>query len=344
MKQLFVEMKKCLEQKEDMVFVTVVASSGATPRAAGARMLVSKKGHIWGTVGGGAVEYHSEKMAMEAIQNHTSCMKEYTLKRNEVEDIGMICGGDVTLYFKYIEGNDSKMLELCELALKQFNEEQSAWLVTELATDRKGEMGLYSKKLGLVGIEDEKMAELLPTLLHKKTCKFQIDGTSYYAEEMLTPGYVYIFGGGHVSRALVPVLTPLGFRCKVFEDRADFITPEIFPDAVERKVIDDKNIEDMAKVTEDDYIVIMTRGHKSDKIIEEQAMRTPAKYIGVIGSKHKKAKVEKELIEQGFTKEDLERVTTPIGLLSIGAETPEEIAISIAAQLIGVRAGKGVIL
>lgn len=339
MKQLFLEMKQHLERNEDLVFVTVIASSGAVPRGAGARMLVGKEGRICGTVGGGAVEFRSEQMAMEAIKHHTSCIKQFILKRNQVEDIGMICGGDVTLYFRFIEGSDTKMLQLCELALAQFNELKRVWLVTELTPESSGQMGLFSEKLGLVGIDEP----AITPFIKGQTCKFEYENRNFYAEEILTPGYVYIFGGGHVSKELVPVLSHLGFRCKVFEDREDFITAENFPEALERKVVDFEHIEEMAEITSDDYIIIMTRGHKSDKVIQVQALRTPARYIGVIGSKHKKASVQKDIMTLGFSKEDVERITTPIGLLSIGAETPAEIAISIAGQLIAVRADKGII-
>ena len=89
--------------------------------------------------------------------------------------------------------------------------------------------------------------------------------------------------------------------------------------------------------------IIMTRGHKFDQVVEEQALRTPARYIGVIGSAHKKAAVEKNIMEHGFTRTDLDRVTAPIGLLNIRAETPAEIAISIAGQFIALRAGVGIV-
>ena len=83
----------------------------------------------------------------------------------------------------------------------------------------------------------------------------------------------------------------------------------------------------------------MTRGHRDDLLLQEQVLRTPARYIGVIGSRRKKAALFAQLRERGFTDADLERITTPIGL-SIGAETPAEIAVSIAAQLIQVRASQ----
>ena len=338
MKQLFTEMKKHLLEKEDLVFVTVVASSGAVPRGTGARMLVGRRGRICGTVGGGMVEYRSEQMALEALASHSSKMKQFILRRNEVEDIGMICGGDVTLYFKYIEGQDSKWLAFCEEALKLFDRPEQAWLISDLSED--GEIGIYSKGRGLIGIENKSG---LIDLIKGRSCKFELDCRKYYAEEMMTPGYVHIFGGGHVSRELVPVLTHLGFRCKVYEDREEFLDEKWFSQAAETKIVDFDDIKEMKEVTSEDYIIVMTRGHKFDKAVEREALRTPAKYIGIIGSKHKKASVEKDLMEQGFTREDLDRVTTPIGLLEIGADTPEEIAISIAGQLIGVRAGKGVI-
>ena len=96
-------------------------------------------------------------------------------------------------------------------------------------------------------------------------------------------------------------------------------------------------VTDYVSIGEEDYVCVMTRGHKDDTIVQEQILRTPAAYIGVIGSRRKKASVFRVLKEDGFTDRDLERITTPIGL-EIGAETPAEIAISIAAQMIEVRA------
>jgi xanthine dehydrogenase accessory factor len=92
-------------------------------------------------------------------------------------------------------------------------------------------------------------------------------------------------------------------------------------------------------VDESSYIIIVTRGHLNDKTVLEQSLRTGAKYIGMIGSRRKKAMIYETLLEQGFTQKDLDRVSSPIGL-EIGAETPGEIAVSIVAELIKVRAGR----
>ncbi len=339
MQKLFAEMKKRLENKEDLVLVTVVASSGATPRGAGARMLVGKEGRVTGTVGGGTVEYRSIQLAVEAIEKKTSSIKQFTLQKNEVEDLGMICGGNVTLFFRFISGNDGEMLRLCKTALEQFNEKKTTWLITELTDGSDGVIGLYSEKLGMVG----GIAPEAAGCISGQTCVFEYGGKKFYAEQILFSGFVYIFGGGHVAQELVPVLSHLDFRCIVLEDRPEFATRELFPDAADLKVVDLENIHEMEQVTASDYIIILTRGHRFDQIVEEQALRTPARYIGVIGSASKKAAVEKNILEHGFTRADLDRVTAPIGLMSIRAETPAEIAISIAGQLIAVRAGAGAV-
>ena len=97
MRQLFEVIKEQLEQENDAVLVTVIASSGSTPRGAGARMVVTEKGRIYGTIGGGAVEYQSTYIAAEALKNRESQIHNFILSPNQVADLGMICGGNVTV-------------------------------------------------------------------------------------------------------------------------------------------------------------------------------------------------------------------------------------------------------
>jgi xanthine dehydrogenase accessory factor len=331
--KIFTELKHQLNNGHDTVFVTVTASHGATPRGAGARMLVGSKGRICGTIGGGAVEYRSEQLAMEAIKNHSSQLKHFELNNKDVENLGMICGGDVTIYFRFISGTDKKMLDLCNVALEQFKEQKTSWLITELTDDSLGEIGIYSEKIGLIGIERN---EIIPKI-KGFTSNFICGGKHFYAEQLLSSGYVYIFGGGHVAQELVPVLSRVNFRCIVHEDRDEFLAPELFRSAFDIRKVDFENIYDIDEITADDYVVIMTRGHAFDQIIQEQALRTPAKYIGVIGSMAKRESVQASIMSHGFTKEDVARITTPIGLFNVKGETPEEIAISIAGQLITLR-------
>lgn len=268
---------RCLEQilsaGEDAVLVSVEASSGSTPRGAGARMAVTSRGRTAGTVGGGAVEHQCERTALEVLSSRASGEATYSLRPAAEGDLDMICGGEVTVSFRFLPGG----------------EESAAWARRE-------------------------RARLLPA------------------------GRVYIFGGGHVSQALVPALAAVDFRCVVLEERPEFCRPELFPEAEETRRIDFARLGDAVELTGEDWVIIMTRGHKDDLLIQSQVMRSPARYIGVIGSRQKTAAVTARLREMGFSDRDFARVYAPIGL-PIRSETPAEIAVSVAAQLILERAG-----
>lgn len=334
MKTLFAKLQNTLENGSDAVLVTVVASSGSTPRGAGARMLVTKDGRIYGTIGGGAVEYKSEQIAREVLEKKSSKTEEFLLRKNDVLDLGMVCGGDVTVYFHYIPAGDEELLALTKEVADLFKSGEQCWLITDITENGTGSLSLYGVKRGMIG---PKVPASVIENLKFKPAQFEADGHLYYGELLIRSGRVYIFGGGHVAQALVPALTAVHFRCVVLEDREDFCRPELFPGVEETIQIENDHIEDYIHVTPEDYICIMTRGHKDDMICEAYAMKTPACYIGVIGSRKKVATVNAKLMDMGFTEEDLARITTPIGL-DIMAETPAEIAVSITAQLIHERA------
>lgn len=334
MRELFRQLQQAINNDEDAVLVTVVASSGSTPRGAGARMLVTKRGRLRGTIGGGAVEYRSEQTAQKILGEKRSLTQCFRLHRNEVEDLGMICGGDVTVYFQYIPAGDRGTLALTRQIELLFESGEQSWLISEIAESGKGGLSVYGRKSGLIG--PEVPVEVLGAL-RTGSFRCEVNGRAFYCESLVRSGRVYIFGGGHVAQALVPVLAAVDFRCIVLEDREDFSRPELFHGVEETRLIDNTRVADYADIGADDYIIIMTRGHKDDRLILAQAFKTPAHYIGVIGSAKKTAGVNAALRKEGFTSEDFARVTTPIGL-SIRAETPAEIAVSIAAQLIQVRA------
>lgn len=150
-----------------------------------------------------------------------------------------------------------------------------------------------------------------------------------------------IFGAGHVGQALEPILRYVNFATKVIDDRPDFANRERFPEAQEVVVID--SFLDAYQGLETDeysYVVIVTRGHSGDYEVLKQTLQRPTAYIGMIGSKSKVAEVYRMLREDGFRQEALDRVYSPVGV-DIFAETPEEIAISIAGEMIKVRAGHG---
>jgi len=157
-----------------------------------------------------------------------------------------------------------------------------------------------------------------------------------FVEPLIGEEKLFIFGAGHISLALAEAAARLDFAVTVTDDRPQFACRERFPTA--RQVIVAPFEDQFAQLDVDaaSSIVIATRGHSHDEFCMEQALRTPARYIALIGSRTKMARFRKNLRAKGVSNKQLDRVVCPAGL-AIGAETPEEIAISVVAQLVAVR-------
>ena len=346
MKTLFTELRQLLEQGEEAVLVTIIASSGSTPRGTGSRMLVREDGSIEGTVGGGAVEYQAIQAALKAMEDKASFAKGFTLTRNQVADIGMVCGGNVVVYFQYIRPGDQGLTGFCGQVLDALSKDEDSWLILDITDETCWQMGLYSPSLGLSGIKG--LGQLLEgELFGSNALQKEVDGRTFYIEPLVQAGTVYIFGGGHVAQELVPVLAHVGFRCVVMDDREAFANPqgflqelpnrEVFPQAAGTIVGNLEEIGSYIDVRPCDYVCVMTRGHQFDYYVQKQAMALHPYYIGIMGSRNKIRVVTDKLLADGFSLEEIQKCHMPIGT-DIGAETPAEIAISIAGELIARRA------
>jgi len=148
---------------------------------------------------------------------------------------------------------------------------------------------------------------------------------------------VILFGAGHVSDYVARLAKMVGFHVTVIDDREEFANKERFPEADSVIVDGLETVFDQLVVTPASYIVILTRGHLFDKTVLEKSIETEAGYIGMIGSKRKRNLIYQSLLDKGVSKETLEKVYSPIGV-AINAQTPEEIAVSIVAELIQERA------
>jgi len=160
-----------------------------------------------------------------------------------------------------------------------------------------------------------------------------------FVEPILPQPVLYLFGGGHVSMAVAKAAHMAGFGVGVIDDREAFANVQRFPMAQEVFTTFEEAFEKL-KPSGSSYLVIVTRGHKEDMRVLAWAVRTSARYVGMIGSKRKVLSVYKALEKEGYRMEEFERVFAPMGL-DIGALSPEEIAISIVAELVAVRRNAG---
>ncbi len=336
MKKIFSHLVQQLAAGHNAILCGIVASHGSTPRGAGAKMLVLENGKTIGTIGGGAVEYQAGLLAGRLLSEKRSRFENYRLSPGDIADIGMICGGDVRVYFQYFDPADSAAREKLENVLKLLDSPGASWLVTAMG-ETTWRRGTYDRTPGLRGLEGP-MDRLAPLLGSRGLLD---DGeTALFAEPLTRAGTVYLFGGGHVARELAHILAMTDFRVVVYDQREHTVTRELFPEAAERCCGPfSEALERIGRITADDYVVIMTPGHQGDYEVLVQALRTNAKYIGCIGSRKKIAITRERLLVGGFTEAEIDRVYAPIGL-PIGGETPAEVAVSVAAQLIACRSGK----
>lgn len=314
MLKLFENLYNTLTAGKSCMLAATVEAKGSSPRSAGAYMLVTDAGRIYGTIGGGNLEYQATFKAQELLEKGESALVDYDLSNDTAAGLGMICGGRTKVLFRCFRPEDRPFAEAA----------------LELARGRKTYHLLLPLDQGVPQVREDLDAP-------KRQFGYELQGVSYYVEQFNFDGRAYLYGGGHLSQELAPMLAHVGFRCTVLDDRAEFTKPELFPGAEVVKRVDFAALDQ--KIAPEDYIVIATRGHLADIDCIRFALKTPAKYIGVVGSRKKVKFVREKMMEEGFTGADLDRLTTPIGL-PIGSETPAEIAVSITAQLIQARAGK----
>ena len=328
MRELLRRLVHALEKEQDAVLVTVLASSGSTPRGAGAVLAVFPDGTSAGTVGGGNVEYEAQKLASNLLRTGENALREFRFIQGDAASLGMVCGGDVTLHFQYLSASDSQATAVFRALLDATAGSADTWLVRKLD-------GAAVTTMGLADRAGTKYIGVVPAGLLENRAVFR---EGWFSLPAVRGGKVYIFGGGHVSQALVPAIAAVGFRPVVYDDRPEFADPALFPQAETALCGPFTALAERIRVTPDDYVVIMTRGHQADYEVLTQTLRSGAKYIGCIGSKKKLAICRDRLLAAGFTAEEYAGVHAPIGL-AIGAETPEEIAVSVTAEMIAVRAG-----
>ncbi len=355
-----------LQQNSPVVLATILTRNGSTPRTAGAKMLIFPDGSIEGTIGGGLMEAQSIELGLQLHYDHLAMVTEFRMTGKDAASSDMICGGNQEVLLEYLDPQDQSLIPAFEAMSTSMKERKNAWWITLLPqpgvkiarlphtlitangqsfrcgewadpNDLTTETGLTDTvkssfptfKIGQNQIDLSEIREA--RLITQGEVRYSIDPVSNY-------GTVYIFGCGHVSQKLAALTVPVGFRTVVLDDRREYASQERFPGA-DKVIVLDSFAHSLNQITLDpqSYIVIVTRGHLDDQVVLEQALHSNAVYIGMIGSKRKCETIYRALVSEGFSRVDLQKVHAPIGL-PIDAESPEEIAVSITAELIQARA------
>jgi len=361
MEDIYAEIIKALEKREKLALATLITRVGSAPRGVGAKYLIKEDGSSLGSIGGGCVEAEVWQEAREVMKKGEGGVLHFKLTAEQLAEGGLICGGNIDIF---VEPLKEEFIPIYREVTKMKQKGGTAVLATLISMD--GVLPKSERLKALLKLSGEKVGSLLnekrlearivqeiETLLKEKKPKVIVlsseEGDARRGEPvepwkkievLLEPIFseptVYIFGGGHISQQLSPLAKRVHFKVVVIDDREMFANRERFPEADEVIVSEFEECFDRFSIDESSYIVIVTRGHLYDGFVLEQAIKTNAHYIGMIGSKKKIRTLYQNLMEKGVPKEALDRVHAPIGL-DIHSETPEEIGVSIIAELIKAR-------
>jgi len=335
-----------LRAGENVALITVISTEGSTPGKVGYKMLVwGQDAQTLGTVGGGLVEAEVIDMAKRSLSRTGNQVFKFTFDGLTNNERG-ICGGVMELL---VETFDQKSLPLFQDLAAAIENGQKGALVSIISPKRAAKkvfvrdaeqvdvtaiLVTRDQESGIRMLTPDRCSPIpVPEKPERRTLQ---GGVEVFIEPVLEEPMVFIFGAGHLSYHICRYAKSVNFRVTVCDDRAEFANKSRFADADNIIVESFETVFDRIDVNKNSYIVIVTRGHQSDQIVLEKAVKTNAKYVGMIGSKKKTATILKRLQEKGIPQKVLTRVYSPIGI-SIGAVTPQEIALSIVCELTKIR-------
>lgn len=337
-----------LARGETIVLAKITSQQGSTPRNTGTQMVITGDGKHVGTIGGGLLEAKVIGYGVALLAGGPARFVRFDLGHADVASMDMICGGDLEVLLDPLAPTAEHVALFDRWRRMESGAEAGAFVI---AMRRGGQtidqchhallQGDGSVQ-GALPLTPEVIATLIRSGREARAMQTMVAGDYYVIlEPIQKPKRVFILGAGHVARATARMAALVGFRVVVLDDRDTFANRERFPDAEIVGVLPDFERPFAGfEVDRDSFIAILTRGHLYDKVALAQSLRTEACYIGMIGSRRKRDHIFHRLKNEGFGEDDFQRVHSPIGL-NIGAETPEEIALSIVAEMIAAkRSGK----
>jgi xanthine dehydrogenase accessory factor len=318
---------------------TPLWSRGSVPMSHHARLLYRDDGTTRGTVGGGPLEAQVIRVAPEVMRERRARVLEFDLTEADAAQMGMICGGHCAIVVEPITPDYAP--DVFAAADRAERTGRPLALITVLGPDRpprKLALPADGEMIGTTGdaAADDALRAAARSALEDGAPRTVEQPVPAHIAPLLPRPPLFIFGAGHIGLILAHMAGLVGFRVTVVDDREEFANRRRFPRADQVLVASVPDAFSRLPVAEDGYIVAVTRGHAMDEEVVARALRTPARYIGMIGSRRKVTAIRERLLGRGFSQDDLARLHAPIGL-DIGADTVEEIGVSILAQLIAVR-------
>lgn len=334
------------------VLATIVQTDGSTPQKPGSSALFGQSGLLAGTVGGGPLEREVQHIAQSLLISGSSDIFYFNLN-HEPGGEGAICGGEARVL---VDADPSVNLAALEALATSLSRRHGGFLLTVVSKIDDQGTGIRRYWIEDSGLEDlpggldPDLVILAQANLSEAAGKgyAEIDVTSIpgqqakmaFLEHIKPMPQLVIAGGGHVGKALAHLGSLLEFEITVLDDRSEFANRDHIPEADHLVISEVGRALNEIKPGPDTYIVIVTRGHKLDGDALRACIGSEAAYIGMIGSRRKVALMKKTFLENGWaTPVQWAAIHAPIGL-SIGSVTVQEIAISIAAQLVEVRKRK----
>ena len=325
-------------ENKSIALATVIQTWGSSPRRAGAKMALTPDGKITGSVSGGCVEGAVFEEGVEALKSNRPKLLHFGVADETAWEVGLACGGSIDIFVKPL---DSELFKSLHLVL---TEEQPAVLVTVV----KGPDGILGREMliqenGSVAgtLRDDLNEQTLnlakQTLAGGESRRLMLDeGTEVFMEVILPPPTLIAVGGVHITIALMALAKTLGYRTVVVDPRTAFGNETRFPNVDQLIPLWPQEAFQQIPITRSTAIAMLTHDPKLDDPALKIALASQAFYVGALGSKNTQAKRRQRLLEDGLTEEQLNRLHGPIGL-EIGAGTPEEIAMSIMAEIVAAR-------
>ncbi|HEY2850021.1 MAG TPA: XdhC/CoxI family protein [Gemmatimonadaceae bacterium] len=311
---------------------SVAKRHGSLPMSATAKMLVTAGGARIGTVGGGCLEAEIVERAHDVLQHRAPALSTHSLNAELAGDYGLTCGGTAELFIEPVYADDCLAAVYAEAAALMARGER-ALMVTGVYWNG-GVMKAIESSGRLVGADDTRLRAALAAF--DQTGELPHLENGVLVEPVFGKPRLVVFGAGHVGARVAEAAAFAGWRVTVADDRADFADARRLPFAERVVTCEFHDVSGAVPLDAETYVVIATRGHQHDVEIAGQLVPRSLRYLGMLGSRRKVAMTAKALRGWGITEEAIANVHAPVGL-SIGADTPEEIAVSVVAEMISVR-------